>query len=170
MAADNFARSGRERLPPACRTRHRMDMRSRTRGNRDIIDVFDESFAEREPALVDQDHLTNSASRRIGFEAPEFICRAMIQAQAAVNAPRVVVIRRYIRARKSAHGGGVCHVFRISLRLLHEIKFHSRNGRGSEHFADRKRFLRDASTRSLAATAPIDRLHRVSVLSDTTPA
>ena len=57
-----------------------------------LIDVLHERFAEREPPLIDQHHLTDSAARRIGFEAPEFIRRAMIQTQAAMNAPRIVVV------------------------------------------------------------------------------
>jgi len=71
------------------------------------IDVRDERVAKRETPLIDKDHLTNSAARRIGFLAPELICRTIIQAQSAMNAPRVIVIRRLIGARKAARRRGI---------------------------------------------------------------
>ncbi len=57
-----------------------------------LVDVLHEGFAEREPALIHQHHLADSAARRIGFEAPEFVRRALIQTQAAMNAARIVVV------------------------------------------------------------------------------
>ena len=67
-----------------------------------LIDMLDEGVAERQTALVHQHDLADSPARRIGFEAPEFVGRAVIQAQAAMNAVRVVVIRWNVRAGKSA--------------------------------------------------------------------
>ncbi len=42
-----------------------------------LIDVLHEGFAERQPALVHQHHLADAPARRIGFEAPEFVRRAI---------------------------------------------------------------------------------------------
>src|SRR6266478_8772257 len=77
-----------------------------------LIDMFDEGFAEREPPLVDQHHLTDSPAGRISFQPPEFICRTIIQTQPAMNAARVIVVGRSIGAGKSAYVPGSRRLFR----------------------------------------------------------
>ncbi len=67
-----------------------------------LIDMFYEGIAQRQAALIDQHDLANTSARRIGFQAPEFVGGAVIQAQAAMNAVRVVFVRGNIRTRKSA--------------------------------------------------------------------
>ena len=116
-AKNKIARDARKKRPPVIL----LDLRAsrfdqlavfdagRTRGFaraaiQALVNVLDEGFAEREPALIHQHHLADAPARRIGFEAPEFIGRAMIQAQAAMDAPRVVFVRGFVRAGKSAAG------------------------------------------------------------------
>src|SRR5579872_1085734 len=118
------------------------------------IDVRDERVAKREMALVDKYHVTNSAARRIGFQAPEFVRRTIIQAQAAVNAARVVVIRRLISAGKATHGRGICNFLCTGVRFSHRIRFHLRSGPGSIHFADQKRFSHVSLARNPAVQVP----------------
>ena len=43
------------------------------------IDVLDKKIAERQAALIDENHLTDAATRRIGFLAPKTIGGAFVQ-------------------------------------------------------------------------------------------
>ena len=115
VAKHEVARQSREKWPPVVL----LDLRARcfhqlavfdARGARRLaraaiqalIDMLYEGVAERQAALVHQHDLADSPARRIGFEAPELVGRAMIQTQAAVHTVRVVVIRGDVRAGKSA--------------------------------------------------------------------
>ncbi len=61
-----------------------------------------ETFAELKAALVNKRHLADAAARRIRFLAPKTIRGAMIEAKAAVDAARVVLILRLIGGGKAA--------------------------------------------------------------------
>ena len=56
------------------------------------VNVLDESVRNGKLTLLDQKHLANAAARRIGFQLPQTIGRAVIQAQAAVNAARKILV------------------------------------------------------------------------------
>src|SRR3989442_12634971 len=53
------------------------------------IDVPDERNPQPQLSLIDQQHLPAAPAPRIGLEPPLPISRAMVQAEAAVNAARV---------------------------------------------------------------------------------
>ena len=44
-----------------------------------LIDVLDKEVAERQAALIDQNHLADAPARRIGFEAPKTVGGAIVQ-------------------------------------------------------------------------------------------
>ena len=66
------------------------------------IDVLHEGIAQRQPALIYQQHLPYAAARRIRFQAPQAIRGAMVEAEPAVYAPRVVFILGLVGAMKTA--------------------------------------------------------------------
>ena len=104
--------------------------------------MLDEGFAQRQPALIHQHDLADSSARRIGFEAPEFVRRAVIQAQAAMNAARVVVVGGNVRAGKSAARFRAARlVRRLLLGSVIASDSARETSRGSGHFADRKTFF-----------------------------
>src|SRR5246127_212726 len=73
-----------------------------------LIYVLDKRYVHRRMALVHADHLLNSAPRRICFQMPQPIGWAMIQAQAAMHAARVVFIDRL------QSGDAVCFAHKIT--------------------------------------------------------
>ena len=119
-----------------------------------LIDMLHEGIAERQAALIHQHDLANSPAGRIGFEAPEFVCRAMIQAQAAVNAVRVVVIRGDVRAGKSALRFWAGSLFHGCGLIGHGLRSRPRNVPEPGHFAGRKNVSRGASTQNPDAAGP----------------
>ena len=66
------------------------------------IHVRDERFAELQASLIDEHHLPDSPARRIRLLAPQPVCRAMIQAKAAMHAAGIIFIKRLVRRRKAA--------------------------------------------------------------------
>ena len=66
------------------------------------VDVLHEAFAERQLSLIDQQHLPDASARRIRFPTPEAIRGTVIQAEAAVNATRVVLPLRPFVARAAS--------------------------------------------------------------------
>src|ERR1700722_282203 len=135
-----------------------------------LIDVFHERVAERQAALIHQHDLANSPARGIGFEAPEFVGRAMIQAQAAMNAVRVVFICGNIRAGKSASRRRAGWLLHASDLIGHEFIARLRNVPGPGYFADRTNVLRGASIQNPDAVGPRQRPRKFSASLDTTPA
>ena len=129
-----------------------------------------EGIAERQAALVHQHDLADSPARGIGFEAPKLVGRAMIQAQAAMNAVRVVVIRGNVRARKSALRFWAGSLFHACGWIGHGLISRPRNVPGRGHFADRKNISRGASIRNPDAKVPIQRPRMFLFPVDTTPA
>ena len=70
------------------------------------INVRDKSFAEFEAAQVDEGHLTDSAARRIGFIVPEAIGGAGVEAEAAMNAARIVGVVGLVARGEAAESFG----------------------------------------------------------------
>ena len=59
-----------------------------------FINVADETFGERQFAVAHQNHLADAAAGRIAFEMPEAIGRTVVQAQAAMDAARKILVNR----------------------------------------------------------------------------
>jgi len=66
-----------------------------------FINVADETFGERQFAVAYQNHLANATAGRIAFKMPEAIGRTVVQAQAAMDAARKILVNRY-------RAGNVC--------------------------------------------------------------
>ena len=69
----------------------------------EAINVSYERIAKLETSLINQQHLANPPARRIRFLPPKAIRRAVIQAQSAVDAPRIVSVLGLVHCRKAAH-------------------------------------------------------------------
>src|SRR5260370_15533518 len=106
-----------------------LDLRSRTfddasifhaRGTRGFagatieaaIDVVDERIANRQPSLVDQQHLVDASAGGIHLRAQHAVGWTLIQAQPAMDADRIEVPRRPVGRRALARldGCGFTHV------------------------------------------------------------
>ena len=135
-----------------------------------LIDVLDEGIAQRQSALVDQNNLANSSARRIGFQAPQFVGGAMIQAQAAVNAVRVVFVRGNVRAGKSALRFERQFLRRWLRWFGHGFRFRPRNVPAPGHFADRTNVSRGASIQNPGAAGPTRLPELFLIPPDTIPA
>jgi hypothetical protein len=70
-----------------------------------FVDVVDEGIGDRLLVQLDLDHLVNAAARRIGFEVPQAISGAGVEAEAAVDAAGVVLVDRNL-ARDSGRWHG----------------------------------------------------------------
>lgn len=60
------------------------------------VDVRDEGIGDRQIAVVDLQDLVNASARRVGFESKNAVCRALLQAQSAVDAGGVQIPGRAI--------------------------------------------------------------------------
>src|SRR5260221_2065773 len=94
----------------------------------------------------------------------------MIQVQATMNAVRVIVIGRDIRAGKSARVRGLCSLLRIGYRFIHGIKFRLQNAPGSKLRWDQKNVSLAASAQNLFAEGPTLRPPPISLSAGTIPA
>ena len=95
-------------------------------------------------------HLANASARRIGFEAPQAISGAMIQAESAVDAAGVIFVTGFVRAVKAARPTpGSCRAFSTRSDPSRESARDSRPRAGSKTF-----FTRDISSRSSRRRSP----------------
>lgn len=57
-----------------------------------FVDVIDEGIGDRQFVLFDGDHLVDAAAGGIGFEVPQTVSGASVEAQAAVDAASIVLV------------------------------------------------------------------------------
>src|ERR1700733_7404252 len=105
------------------------------------IHVGDESFADLELALVHERHLADSSAWGIRFFAPEAVCRAMIQAKAAMNAARVICVCGLLsRGEPTLRRRGYRHCISVNLRGVgsHALRGLLQSGPAQKCRVDRK--------------------------------
>ncbi len=112
------------------------------------VHVVHERVTERETPLIHKLHLANATARRIGFEAPQAIRRAMVQAEAAVDAAGVVVVTGLVGTVKAARDAGIVQ------SLFHAFKSLPRIGRDSRLRRDRRPFSHATSARNRRRPVP----------------
>src|SRR5580704_13341722 len=94
----------------------------------------------------------------------------MVQAEAAMNAVRVVFIRGNVRAGKSAPRRRAGCLLRASDLFAHEFIARPRNVLGPGHFSDRTNVLCGASIQNPDAMGPTQSPRKFSAPPGTTPA
>ena len=131
--------------------------------------MLDEGIAERQAALVHQHDLADAAARRIGLQAPELVGRAVIEAQAAVHAVSVVLVRGNVRAGKSAARLGVGSLLCDRGCFVHSLISRQQSVPAPGRSSGRRNFSPGASTQNQGAAGPRQPPAKFSADLDTIP-